>query len=71
MTYVILQDNSESAQDQSRAAEHQSRSGEDLIGRELQLAEDPSTQVPQRQWTSKIHCIPAHLVSTNTVLTGY
>jgi hypothetical protein len=43
MTYVILQDNSESAQDQSRAAEHQSRSGEDLFGRELQLAEDPST----------------------------
>jgi hypothetical protein len=35
--------------DQSRGAGHPTQSGEDMFGRELDLDEDPTTQVPPRR----------------------
>jgi hypothetical protein len=65
MTCAILQDDPESAEDQSHSARHPSGSGLDMSGRELESAEDPSTQVPPRQRTRKSHYVPPPPVPTN------
>jgi hypothetical protein len=62
MTFVILQDDSESAEDQPCAAEHSSRSSEDLSGCETKSTKP---EVPRRRRTRKSHYVAPPSVPTN------